>query len=153
MQLYSLEIDDFSEDDYQLIGLHSTLEDYQLAFFLNKNLKFKLTKASYDLDFKDKSSSFSVFEYINEGLDYSCYLISNIYKSTIESTKKGFFKESEAVAYLIPEKKVDYFLKIEGNIKSGFIENNIEKINSIPQIITSYKIKTNTLKSKDFLIF
>lgn len=154
MQLYSLEIDEFLENDYHLIGVHSTLEDYQLAFFLNKNLKIKLTKATYNLDFKNTNACYSVFEYINEELDYSCYLIANIYKSIATSANTGFFKESETITYLIPEKKtVDYFLKITGNIESGFIEKNLEKINAIPQIITSYKIKTNTLKSKDFLIF
>ena len=30
MQVYALEMDDFCDEEYSLIGIHSTLEDYQL---------------------------------------------------------------------------------------------------------------------------
>ena len=62
MQLYSLEIDDFSSYDYHLIGIHSTLEDYRLAFLLNKHLGVNFKRASYDLDFENKNNnSFTSF--------------------------------------------------------------------------------------------
>ena len=38
MQVYSLDIDDFNEDNYTLIGIHTALEDFKLAYLLNKNL-------------------------------------------------------------------------------------------------------------------
>lgn len=156
MQLYSLEIDDFSNDDYHLIGIHSTLEDYRLAFLLNQFFSIHLKKATYELDVKneDYSSFYSVFEYTNKELDYDWFLITNSYKSIVKSIKSGLFKESEKITYLLPEKKkIDYFLKIEGNVDTIYIEKSIEKINSISQVIASYKIETNTLKSKDSLIF
>ena len=49
--------------------------------------------------------------------------------------------------------KVDYFLKLEGEFTQHRIDKINEVINEIPQVITSYNIDTNTLKSKEFLIF
>jgi len=156
MQLYSLDIDDFSNDDYHLIGIHSTLEDYQLAFLLNKFFKINLKKASYDLDVKngDYNSYYSIFEYTNKELYYDWFLINNSYKFITKPIKPGLFNESEIITHLLPEKKkIDYFLKIEGDIDCEHVDCSVKTINSIPQILTSYKIETNTLKSKNFLIF
>lgn len=153
MQIHSLELTDFSDDNYSLIGVHTALEDYQFAFLLNKHLKAKFNRANYDLDFKGKhnNSYYSVYEYTNKKLDVDWFLISNIYKT--QSKSMGLFSESEAKMYLIPEKKkVDYFLKIEGEISAQYLLQSIEKINEIKQVITSYQIETNELKSKEFLI-
>jgi hypothetical protein len=38
MAIYKLALDDFEEADYQLIALHTTLEDYRLAYFINQKL-------------------------------------------------------------------------------------------------------------------
>lgn len=152
MQIHSLEINDFLDSYYTLIGVHTTLEDYQLAFLLNKHLKAQFKRASYDLDFENNDSFYSVYEYTNKKLDIDWFLISNIYKTAVQST--GLFSESETKAYLIPEKKrVDYFLKIEGDIDYEQVVKSVEKINQIPQVITSYQIETDKLKSKEFLIF
>jgi len=50
MQVYSLDIDDFNEDNYILIGIHTALEDFKLAYLLNKNLDTHFSKATYSLD-------------------------------------------------------------------------------------------------------
>jgi len=56
--------------------------------------------------------------------------------------------------YLIAEKKkVDFFIKISGSVQYSFVLETIDKIKKIDQVITSYSIDKNTLKSKDFLIF
>jgi hypothetical protein len=56
--------------------------------------------------------------------------------------------------YLIPEKKkVDYFLKLEGDFDYEYIAKTVDQINKINQVITSYTIDSNILKSKEFLIF
>ena len=156
MQVYSLEIDDFSDSNYTLIGIHSTLEDYKLAYILNSTLKTRFEKASYSLDFENKNNnaSFSIYEFENRKLDTNWFLISNTYKDVSKPVNSGLFKESEITTYLIPEKKkVDFFLKLEGDFEYDFIIKTIDKINQTKQIITSYKIDANTLKSKDFLIF
>ena len=38
MQVHSLDIEDFYEDNYTLIGIHTALEDFKLAYLLNNNL-------------------------------------------------------------------------------------------------------------------
>ncbi|MDY0781221.1 IPExxxVDY family protein [Tenacibaculum sp. IB213877] len=156
MPIYSLEINEFYNNDYALIGVHTTLEDYRLAFLLNKTIGVKFKRANYDLDFKSKkhNSFYSVYDYTNKKLGLDWFLISNVYKTQLENINFELFNESETIIYLIPEKKrVDFFLKIEGDFDYDFIVKTTEKINQIPQVITSYSIDSNTLKSKEFLIF
>jgi hypothetical protein len=75
-------------------------------------------------------------------------------KSTIKTASTNLFIESDSISRLIPEKKkVDFFLKIEGGFDFDYIVKTIEIINRIPQIITSYEVEVESLKSKDFLIF
>ena len=156
MHLYSLEVAEFSDDDYYLIGIHSVLEDYRMAFLLNKIFEFNFKRATYNLDVKNKefNSYYSVFEYTDKELAHDWFLISNSYKFIAKSLNSGLFNESEVITYLLPEKKrIDYFLKIEGDVDVEYVDEIIKKINNVLQIVTSYKIETNTLKSKNFLIF
>jgi viroplasmin and RNaseH domain-containing protein len=74
-----------------------------------------------------------------------------------KSTKKPVLSKAEKATYGVPvsneKRKVDFFIKIVGEAGLEFISKTIDKINTINQVVTSYKIDTNTLKSKDFLIF
>ena len=156
MPIYEVNINDFSNDDYTLIGIHTTLNDYRLAYLLNKHLQVNFRRANYDLDFfqKNVESSYIVYEYTNTKLDQDWFLISNVFKYTLETESISLFGQSDSTSFLIPEKKkVDFFLKIEGEFDGDFMLKLTEKINQIPQIITSYEIEINSLKSKDFLIF
>jgi len=156
MPIYEVNINDFSNDDYTLIGIHTTLNDYRLAYLLNKHLQVNFRRANYDLDFFQKNieSSYIVYEYTNTKLDQDWFLISNVFKYILETESISLFGQSDSTSFLIPEKKkVDFFLKIEGEFDYDFIVKLIEKTNQIPQIITSYEIEVNSLKSKDFLIF
>ena len=61
---------------------------------------------------------------------------------------------TETNTYLIPEKKtVDYFIKIVGEPTQETIYKTVDKIKQINQVVTSYTVETNSLKSKQFLIF
>ncbi|GGG92076.1 hypothetical protein GCM10011416_06150 [Polaribacter pacificus] len=156
MQIHALEIDDFSNDDYILIGIHSALEEFQLAYLLNQCLLTNFKRAKHGLDFENKNNNatFSIYEYENTKFSQFWFLIENKYVDTLDSQSSGFFQSNEITTYLIPEqKKVDFFLKLEGDFDPEFIQKTIEKINNINQVITSYTIDVYTLKSKDFLIF
>lgn len=156
MQIHSLEINDFSDDNYTLIGIHSTLEEYKLAYLLNQKLKTKFVLADFSLDFQNKNNNaiFSIYEFVNTKFSQSWFLISNKYTNNLDEISTGLFQTNEITTYLIPEKKkVDFFLKLEGDFKYEYITKKIEEINSVNQVITSYTIDPNTLKSKDFLIF
>lgn len=156
MQVHSLELNDFSDNNYTLIGIHSTLEEYKLAYVLNQKLNTQFVRAEYSLDFENKNNNatFSIYEFINTKFSQSWFLISNQFTNYLDGISTGLFPLNEVTTYLISEKKkVDFFLKLEGDFNYDYIAKKVEEINSINQVITSYKIDPNTLKSKDFLIF
>ncbi|WP_298262648.1 IPExxxVDY family protein [uncultured Lutibacter sp.] len=152
MQLFTLDF----EDDYSLIGIHSPEEDYRLAYLLNLHLKTKLTRYKHHLDFENSEAEFPLFEFKDETNFNNYYLINNKHTQLNSELKnEGLFGGNiSTTSYLIPEKKnIDYFLKIEGCNSDIFIKNLVVNLNNIQQIITSYSIEPNTLKSKDHLIF
>ena len=155
MQFHSLGID-ICEEEYSLIGIHTTLEDYKLAYLLNKYLGTRFYKSKKDLCLEKmkKRTSFSIFNFSNIEYDFEWFLISNSSKKENQTTSKELLLTSETKTYLIPEKKkVDFFIKITGNIQYSFVAKTVNKIKDIDQVITSYSVDKNTLKSKDFLIF
>lgn len=155
MQIHSLGLD-ICEEEYSLIGIHTTLEDFKLAYLLNKNLGTSFYKSKEDLNFEkmEKQTSFSIFNYSNRKYDFEWFLIANSSKRENQTESNELLLTSETKTYLIPEKKkVDFFIKISGNLQYSFVLETIDKIKTIDQVITSYSIDKNTLKSKDFLIF
>ncbi len=147
---------DLEEDDYSLIGIHSTEEDYRLAYILNKFLNTKLTRFSDNLDFENSNAEFPLFEFKDETSFINYYLINNKHKEFVQNQKNAglFGGNYSTISYLIPEKKkIDFFLKIENCYCKNFENNLIEKLNTINQIITSYSIEPTSLKSKNNLIF
>lgn len=143
------------DHDYSLIGINGTLEDYRLAYFLNKNLDINLKRQTTDLCFSSIDYFFNWFHFDCQ-LTYSSWsLISNKHTFTSQTEEKiNLFTEESKVSYLINEKKeVDYFFKITGDLDSDEIKKIIKKIRAIKGISTSYAINPTTLKSKDFLIF
>jgi len=151
---FSLEFE--YEHDYALIGIHSTLEDFRMAYFLNKHLKIQLRRFKDDLDFPRKKCKFPLFKYDNKATFTSWSLIANKYSflNHVSSSRNILFEEEIKTSFLIPEKKtVDYFIKITGDINPGFLQNTLDKINHTYKIITSYHIDPYSLRSKDYLIF
>ena len=144
------------EHNYSLIGIHSTLEDYRIAYFLNKNLDLFLSRLKENLDFSSIDCSFSLYHYEDETTLTSWSLIANkhIFISHVNANNINLFKEETKTSFLISEKKeIDYFIKINGNVNHTDLQNVIQKINNTKQIITSYSLDPNELKSKDYLIF
>ncbi len=144
------------EHDYTLIGIHSSLEDYRMAFFLNRSLNLKLERCKEDLDFDKNNCSFSLFDFedINSMLYWSLITNKNIKTEEVENNYSNLFKDESKISYLIPEKKqVDFFIKISGQINKSELHDILLKINNTKKIITSYTIEPYDLKSKDYLIF
>jgi len=159
MALHKLLVDDFYDDTYKLIAIHCRLEDYRLAYLLNKNLNLNLKRKAEDLDFKYLKSSYSIFEWENE-LEYIRWnLISNVCKKEEDSlySTGTLFANNEKVLKtfnLISEyNKVDYFIKISEEIQNVNEKQILYKLQNIPQIITSYTVDPLKIKSKDHLIF
>ncbi|MEO1033026.1 MAG: IPExxxVDY family protein [Bacteroidota bacterium] len=158
MALHKLLVDDFYDDTYKLIAIHCGLEDYRLAYLLNQSLGLNLKRKSDDLDFEYLKSSYSIFEWNNASQYVTWNLVSNVCKKEEDSLySTGLFQSNEKVLKtfnLVPEyKKVDYFIKISDEIQNINDKLILNKLQNIPQIITSYSVNPSQIKSKDHLIF
>jgi hypothetical protein len=145
---------DFQEDSFAVIALHCSLEDFTLAYFINKHLKCNFKRRKQNLIFSD-SITLPVFEWKDTINDRYWTIIQNSIQAEETMNSIGLFKDTPSVTtkYLIPEfKNVDFFMKLEQEDLDS--ETTILKsILAIPNIITAYTIKTSTLKSKNNLIF
>lgn len=157
MAIHKIQIVDFLSIDYELIAIHTSIEDYRLAYFLNKVLDIKLCKNNLNIAIEtpEGKSAFNHYFYDDEKTDIQWNLIEN--KTAINSTNKksaGIFENIEVNVYLLPEyKKADFLLKIE-NVDSYFkIKEVTKKIESMNQVSMSYLLDKNNLKSKNNLIF
>jgi hypothetical protein len=164
MGTIKLHIDDFEENNYLLIAIHTTLEDYRLAYFLNKHLSLQLQKQEEDIHIqvKENHSSFSLYSFYDKEQYVTWNLVQNKNEIVIQPEEKplnDLFSENlqaiETTIYLLPElKKVDYFLKIENLTEQEnlFIET-LKKLKTIEKISLVYNIDTNSIKNKNNLIF
>ena len=161
MTIHKLHIEDFDEIDYQLIAIHSTLEDYRLAYYINQNLPINLQKGNCNIQISNKESETQFTRFVYEdSKDIAWNLVQN--KNDVfapsQKSNQGLFAESNnkfsTKIYLIPEfKKVDFFLKIEnGEVKIDVskITNCIKKID---RVSTVYAVEVEKIKSKNNLIF
>ena len=148
---------DFEFDhDYDLIGIHSVLADYRMAYFLNDYLDIQLRRFEDDLDFKSKNCSFPLYKFEDKTAFTSWSLIANKHVFTENVTEGGsnLFLEETKISYLIPEKKkVDYFIKITGLKDNVELNTTLVNINKINNIMASYAIDPMDLRSRDNLIF
>ena len=162
MAIHKLDFGEFDEIDYSLIAIHTTLEDYRLAYFINQRLHVNLNKSIKEIQITDKEGEvhFSRFHYYEKKKDISWDLIQNI-NEVIQQKKednKGLFTNFELEVakkvYMIPEfKKVNYFLKIENSEDNTNLIEIQSELNSIDQIATNYIVDINKIKSKNNLIF
>ena len=158
MAISKLNLEDFCNEVFSLFAIHTDLDDYRLAYFLNKHLGINLFRKTFDLDFVNSKGSFSVFEYIDQTSFLKWSLISNIYNYNFstKASNDDLFVESnnlvQKVNLLTEYKNVNYLLKIENNEGQVDLEAIAKEIKSIPQVITLYDINKD-LKNKENLIF
>ena len=161
MAVHKLHLEEFDEIDYQLIAIHTSLEDYRLAYYINQNLPITLKKNNCNIQISNKEGETQFTRFVFEdSKDIAWNLIQN--KNDVfvpsQNSNQGLFAESNnnfsTKIYLIPEfKKVDYFLKIENGevyIDVSKITNSIKKID---RVSTVYAIEVEKIKSKNNLIF
>ncbi|MGL2965556.1 IPExxxVDY family protein [Flavobacterium sp. XGLA_31] len=162
MAVHKLHIDEFDDIDYQLIAIHSPLEDYRLAYYINQNLPINLRKSDCNIHIshKEGETQFTRFIFEDEKRDILWNLIQNQNEISIASGggNAGLFAEEghsfSAKIYLIPEfKKVDYFLKIENGDASVEVSKIANCIKKIDRVSTVYAVDAEKIKSKNNLIF
>lgn len=162
MLAHKLVLDGFVDQPFKLIAIHCSVEEYKLAFLMNKHLDLRLSRARNDIDlhFKSIRALFALYKYRNQQKYCNYFLISNKSNGQSKKATAGFdslFGEDEMASekiHLLPEfSKVDYFLKIED--ESDFVSEAwlLDRIKEIPQIATAYSIESNKIKSKENLIF
>jgi hypothetical protein len=161
MAIHRLDLGDFDEIDYYLIAIHTSLEDYRLAFFINQKLPINLGKSKNEIQIsiKEGDTKFSRYYYYDLEKTLSWNLIQNkneVIQQKKEESQNLFSNIALEIAtkvYLLPEfKKADYFLKIE-NEETINVSNIIQILNTIEGIATTYIVDVNKIKSKNNLIF
>ena len=162
MAIHKLDLGEFDEIYYYRIAIHTSLEDYRLAFFINQKLPINLSKSKNEIqiNIKEGETKFSRYYYHNIEKAISWNLIQN--KGEVVQQKKdngqnlfsNLTLEVATKVYLLPEfKKVDYFLKIE-NLDETMNGTKIQTaLNAIDNISAIYTVETNKIKSKNNLIF
>lgn len=158
MKIHKLNLDDYAENNFALLAFYTSLEPFQIAFQINKELNLSLKRSEKDLDFNFVEASFPYFVY--EAVKTHCHwsLIANkclTERPFMNSSGSLFsthgFKE-EVLKFLIPEKKnIDYFLKVKG-IDEKEANEIFKKLKKQPILGTIYLLNPNQLKSVSNLI-
>ena len=163
MAIHKLDLGEFDEIDYHLIAIHTSLDDYRLAYFINQKLPINLgkNKNEIQISIKEGETKFSRFYYhdIKKGISWNLIQNKNeVIQIKNDKRQNSLFSnlnmEVSTKVYLLPEfKKADYFLKIE-NLADDLNVAAIQTIlNTIDSISTAYTVETNKIKSKNNLIF
>lgn len=159
MAIHRLTIDEFDEVNYELVAIHTSLEAYHLAYFINQKMPILLSRNKNEIQASSKEGEalFSRYTYEDSESGIAWNLIGN--KNEVLRPKKNgagnLFSDNPGIAtriYLLPEfRKVDFLLKIENAPEdAGSIINNLNTINGISTI---YVVNATQIKSKNNLIF
>lgn len=127
--------------DFVLIAVTSSLKDYRICYYINKQLNFNLVRQpdlEVDIYHNNDPAMFSMFNHYWEASETDFYFIAN--------------KGSDGL--LIPEmRSVDYFLMIKNYIDPQDLDDLISMLNKIPDIVAAVKIDPKKIKSRENLLF
>jgi len=146
--------DDFYEDSFTLLALHSSMEDYAIVYAVNLCLKSNFKRTYQDLDISDHIS-FPIFEWKDDNTDNYWTLITNSSVQEDNLVRNGLFENEPSFIrhHIVPEHKdADYLIKIEHDDWS-LEKNTVKQLLTVPSIITAYVLDVDQLKSKNNLIF
>lgn len=162
MALHKLVLDDDFSEDYSLVAIHCSEEAYKMAFLLNQHLSLRLRRCEVDLDFSNDGLevTFPLFEFEDDSQYTHYQLVGNKCKSKEAQVQSsgGLFEaetsEKIVITYLLPEfRSVDFFLKVSSDYKEVALKKISLAINEIKQVISAYQVPTETIKSRNNLIF
>ena len=154
---HKLNLNQFPEN-YHLIAIHSDLDEFRLAFFLNKKLNIGLKRKNNDIYFSEQNANYSSYEFLDDTKYLKWIFFSNKSLVSEKSTDQDlslFGKGSTAlneINLLSQQKSVDYFLIIENIANKTYIDKVLKKISEISGVITSF-LSDNKLENKENLIF
>lgn len=161
MATYKLEGWDFDDEPYTLVGIHSTVEPYRMAYMLNKylGLTFQRTDRDQDITMPEFTVKYPVYKY-EDIVNYTTfYLTPNKYWAKLNTvvSSGGLFdnqEETEVKTILLKEfAAVDFIIKVEKEASYFPLKKLINDLIKIPQVITAYELDEHLIKQKDYLIF
>ncbi len=143
------------EDSIYLIGISSTLDNYNLVYKLNKQLNLNFVRSKKDIDLPKQKAYYSHFIAKNKSKEIIYDFFSNKFKKISSPDKLNkldlFNSPFSKEVYLLEEyKEADYFLK---STDQKYHQEIINCIRNIPQISIIYNVNSIEIKDKENLIF
>ena len=157
MNNYKLNLNQFPEN-YYLIAIHSDLDEFRLAFFLNKKLNIRLKRKNNDIYFSEQDANYSTYEFLDDTKYLKWIFFSNksLVPEKISDENLSLFGEGNTalneVNLLSQQNSVDYFIIIENIANKTYVDKVLKKISEISGVITSF-LSENKLENKENLIF
>jgi hypothetical protein len=135
-----LTLTNYIDFDFALFGICSQEDDFKICWCLNKALGLDFERVA-DIELlhaKQKNQiNFACFYYHDAETELDYYLISN---------RNGNY-------WLIPEQKqTDYMLRIVGENELYDEESILKSIKKLPQVMTAFVLKPESLKSIENII-
>ncbi|MFA8301251.1 MAG: IPExxxVDY family protein [Hyphomicrobiales bacterium] len=127
-------------NEYQLIGISSSLKEYRLAYFINRALGLDLRRLK-DLrttgKANDEVTPFSLFSYPEENNHITYYLLSN------KNTRSN----------LIPDlRTTDYFLLIKKKIENSKIADVLNRLKRVSTIQTAFLLEISNIRDFFYIL-
>jgi len=147
-----------STENFHCFSIFSSLEDFRMAYFINKTFNINLTRKKLDIHENHKNALFSHYEFLDETNFLSWKLINNKAKATLEdkslssSLFQGDLNMNVNVSLYEELKDIDYILLIENILSENFVTKVLNKLQEIEGLIMA-QVSTKSLKNKENLIF
>ena len=143
---YFLE-DTLQSETYHLLAIHTTLEDYQLAFEINRLTGSQFKRTKKDIDLPQKNAFFARFKWIDNKTEQEYDFFTNKYLNVIQNNdlKKNTLFEQPIVkeVYLIPEfKTINFFIKTNNLDNLSLLKIKLKQLNSLIMVYTLPPLKT-----------
>ena len=154
---HKLNLNQFPQN-FHLIAIHSDLDEFRLAYFLNEKLNISLIRRNNDIHLAENNADYPSYEFLDETKYLKWIFFSN--KSLVSELPNvddnGLFSSRSSVkneiSLLSNKKQVDYFLIVENIANKSYLEKVLKKISEISGVITSF-VSDNKLENKENLIF
>ena len=147
-----------SSENFHCFSIFSSLEDFRMAYFINKSFNINLERKKIDIHENHKNAHFSQYEFLDETNFLTWRLINNKAEATYEdkSLSSSLFQNNYSmnvnVSLFDELKDTDYFLFIENILSEKFVSKVLNKLLEIEGLIMA-QVSTKSLKNKANLIF
>jgi len=147
-----------SSENFHCFSIYSSLEDFRMAYSVNKIFKINLHRKKLDIYEDLKNAHFSHYEFIDETNFLTWKLINNKTKANYEdeslssSLFQGNYNTDINVSLFEEIKDIDYILSIENILSENFVTKVLNKLKEIEGLIMA-QVSTKILKNKENLIF